>query len=111
MLRKIVICLPILAWFLLALSIASSEELEMPTYKIVTFVVLTLYMLLFAYANSTEYKTKRKKIKKEENTLLDLDYCRHHYSDGKSALIQFGDECECNICGKKFNYKLNLKNK
>ena len=60
MLRKIVICLPILAWFLLALSIASSEELEMPTYKIVAFVVLTLYMLLFAYANSTEYKDKKR---------------------------------------------------
>ena len=67
-------------------------------------------MLLFAYANSTEYN-KRKKTKKEnENTLLDLDYCGHHYSDGKAALVQFGDECECVICGKKFSY-INLKDK
>ena len=109
MLRKVILCMPILAWFLLALSIASSDELELSVYNLIALVVLTLYMLLFAYASSIEYKAKRKKTKKE-NTLLDLDYCGHHYSHGKSALVQFGDECECNICGKKFSY-LNLKNK
>ena len=109
MLRKVILCMPILAWFLLALSIASSDELELSVYKLIALVVLTLYMLLFAYANSIEYKAKRKKTKKE-NTLLDLDYCGHHYSDGKAALVQFGDECECAICGKKFSY-INLKDK
>ena len=63
MLRKVILCVPILAWFLLALSIASSDELELSVYKLIALVVLTLYMLLFAYANSIEYK--RKKTKKE----------------------------------------------
>ena len=64
-------------------------------------------MLLFAYANSIEYKAKRKKTKKENKI---LEYCTHRYSDGKAALVQFGDECKCNICGKRFSY-INLKNK
>lgn len=59
--RKFLIVAPVIIWFVIALDIASDVNNIIPTsvFEIILFTMLTVYMILFIYANSDAYKEIR----------------------------------------------------